>query len=81
MTGADRMWAEVPGKLLEAFVRMGGLPELLAFRGDRMADWIRPMIYAALIKADRCDRLDLLDEKRKELGAAMKERLPKKTRI
>jgi len=70
--GIAAMWSEIPDRLIALFERLGGCPDAIEVRGDRMANLMRPLTEFLPFKLVRREHLKMLDEARVGLSAYLR---------
>ena len=71
--GIAQMWGELPERLLEIFMRLGGCPESIEVCSDRMANLLRPLGEMIPFKMVRREQLAALEKAREKLNAFMRD--------
>jgi len=69
--GVAKMWAQIPDRLLAVFERLGGCPEKIEIRGDRMANLLRPLGEFLPFKMVRREKLALIEEAHEKLSMTL----------
>jgi hypothetical protein len=68
MEGIAAMWGQVPVRLLTIFKKLGGCPEVIEIKSDRMANILRPLEEFLPFKMVRRERLNMLTKAYESLG-------------
>ena len=66
--GIAAMWGQVPARLLAIFKKLGGCPEVIEIKSDRMANLLRPLEEFLPFKMVRRERLGMLAKAFESLG-------------
>ncbi len=69
LQGIDAMWGEIPSRVIEIFLKMGGCPQVIEVQGDRMMNVLRPLTEHLAFKLTRRTRLTQLEEVRESFDS------------
>jgi hypothetical protein len=67
----EEMWVQVPRRVVEAAIRLGGLPAEIVVRREKLHHYLAPTAGQLGIKVSTSDRLPALDQVRRELERRM----------
>lgn len=69
LQGIDAMWGEIPARLIDIFLKIGGCPRVIEVQGDRMMNVLRPLTEHLPFKLTRRNRLTQLEEVRESFDS------------